>query len=294
MINCESYFLASDIDSALKALGEAQEPARILAGGTDLLLDLQQGRHPPLHTLVDVTTIPELNALELREGGLFIGAAVTHNVITNSELVQSHAQALAEACGLIGGPQVRNVATLGGNVAHALPAADGTIALMALDAQAEIASLEGRRIIPLEELFIGPGQSTLDVKNEILVGFQLASAQAGQASTFRRIMRPQGVAIAILNCAVWLQRKDDVIGEVRIAIGPSGPTPRRMRQAEEVLTGKSPTGQILVEAHQAILLEASFRTSRHRANKEYREHMAGELLQEALMASWIRAGGRDE
>jgi carbon-monoxide dehydrogenase medium subunit len=289
MINCEEYTLARNIQEALQALAAAPGPAHIVAGGTDLLLDLDQGRLAPVHTLVDVTQIPELNKMELRAGELFIGAAVPHNKITAADSVQAHAQALVEACGLIGGPQVRNVATLGGNVAHALPAADGTIALMALDASAEIASPAGTRRAPLATLFKGPGENTLDARNELLTGFYLPLRAPGQASAFQRIMRPQGVAIAILNCAVWLHRAGDVLQDVRISFGPSGPTPRRMTAAEDYLRGQTPTNQTLSQAYDLILEQASFRTSRHRATLDYRREVAGVLLHETLQTAWDRA-----
>jgi carbon-monoxide dehydrogenase medium subunit len=128
----QKYSLASNISDALQTLSSAVGPARLIAGGTDLLLDLQQGRCPPVHTLVDVSQCAELTCLEVRGERLFIGAAVTLSVLYASPLVQTHAQALWKACGLIAGPQVRNTATLGGNVAHALPAGDGSIALLAL------------------------------------------------------------------------------------------------------------------------------------------------------------------
>jgi carbon-monoxide dehydrogenase medium subunit len=286
---CKNYHSANSVNDALQALARAPESARILAGGTDLLLDLQQGRHPPVDTLVDITNIPELNVLELRPPHLFIGAAVPHNVIVGSGLARKHSQALVEACGLIGGPQVRNVATLGGNVAHALPAADGTIALVALDAKAEIATQGGRRTVPLVELFEGPGQSTLDPQKELIVGFLLPTQVENQASAFKRLMRPQGVAIALLNCAVWLTRENEAIQDIRISIGPSGPVPRRMMAAEDFLRGKSPTEEILEETHQIILKQASFRTSRHRATLEYRQEMAGVLLRDTLRLAWERA-----
>jgi xanthine dehydrogenase FAD-binding subunit len=138
----QQYIRPASLVEALQVLNDAPGPACPIAGGTDLILDLRQGRRPPVHTLVDVSGIPELIALELRDAELYIGAAVPHSQIINSLLVHQHAYALAEACDLIGGPQVRNVATLGGNVAHALPAADGAIALLALDAYAMVASLD--------------------------------------------------------------------------------------------------------------------------------------------------------
>ena len=211
MIKTNHLILATSVEQALQAMQNAEGDVSVLAGGTDLLLDLEQGRHPPVDTLVDITAIPELKLLEIRNAQLFIGASVVHKKITRSDLVIQHAQALAEACGLIGGPQVRNMATLGGNVAHALPAADGTIALMVMDAQAEIASPTGRRQVSLEEIFEGPGASTLDPREELLTGFYLPLSGAHQASAFKRVMRPQGVAIAILNCAVFLQRDGDQV-----------------------------------------------------------------------------------
>ncbi|HSD84256.1 MAG TPA: FAD binding domain-containing protein, partial [Anaerolineae bacterium] len=176
------YLRPTNLSQALKAFAEASGPILPIAGGTDLLLDLEQGRHPPVHTLMDVTSIVEMNALEVRGDELFIGAALPVNRVALDPLVRAHAQALTEACNLIAGPQVRNVATLGGNVAHALPAADGTIALLALNARAEVASLTGTRQVSFQELFFGPGKSSLKHGQELLVGFSLALSKNGQAS----------------------------------------------------------------------------------------------------------------
>jgi len=283
----QNYHLAQSVEDALQTLISTPGEANFIGGGTDLLLDLQQGRHDPVHTLVDITEIPELRALEIRAGKLFIGAGLPHRKIVHSPLVQAHAEGLTEACGLIGGPQVRNTATLGGNVAHALPAADGTIALMSLAAQAEIATLSGRRQVPLGEIFAAPGRNTLE--DELLVGFYLSLKNSGEASAFKRVMRPQGVAIAILNLGVWLRRAGDAITDVRIAVGPSGPIPRRMTQAEDVLRGNPPSDEFIGKAFETILEQGSFRTSQHRATSEYRQHVVGVLLEETLLAAFGRA-----
>ena len=289
---CKNYSIPHSVSEALSALANAPDEARIIAGGTDLLLDIQQGRHPPVHTLVDITQIPELTALEIRGAQIFIGAAVTHKKISTSPIVCEHAQALATACGMIGGPQVRNTATLGGNVAHGLPAADGTIALMALGAQAEIVDSDGARRIPLGEIFLGPGQTILDPRKEILTGFYIGLRRPWEASAFNRIMRPQGVAIAILNLALWLRLEGDVLADVRIAIGPSGPVPRRMLETEEVLRGHPLTGEKLEVACRALRGEAQFRTSRHRATREYRQKMAAVLLDITLKEAYQRAASK--
>jgi xanthine dehydrogenase FAD-binding subunit len=283
------YHTPKSLNEALRMLSEASGPVRLIAGGTDLLLDLQQGRHAPVDTLVDVNNIQEMKRLEVQDQYLYIGAAVSLKKISRSPLVLMHAQALTEASGLVGGPQVRNTATLGGNVAHALPAADGTISLMALDASAEVASSSGIRSMPLASLFKGPGQSTLDPRCEILSGFRVPMLQPGQASAFSRIMRPQGVALPILNMSCWLHRDGDRIKDVRISAGPSGPTPRRLTAAEDVLRGQLYSQEVIRAAHEAILASVRFRTSPQRATAEYRQHLSGVLLLEVMEKAWTRA-----
>jgi CO/xanthine dehydrogenase FAD-binding subunit len=289
----KNYHLAQTIPDAIQALAAAPGPSRVISGGTDLLLDLQQGRHPPVHTLVDVSAIPEMNLIEIRQEQLFVGAAVPLNRVVRSALVGEHAPALVEACALIGGPQVRNTATLGGNVGHALPAADGTIALLSLGALAEVADANGYRQMPLENLFKGPGRSALNPERELIAGFYLpvrtaATQLIGQGSAFRRVMRPQGVAIAILNMGVWVERQGDRIADVRIAVGPGGPVPYRARQAEQELRGCPFSSEAFSQSNQAILAGAVFRSSPHRATIEYRQHMSGQLLSETLSAAWDR------
>lgn len=288
-----NYILAASVDEAIRALTGAGGNAKPVAGGTDLLLELQQGRHEPVDTLVDVSAIPDLQLLEERGNQLFIGAGVPVARIVQDGLVRRHAPAVVEACGLIGGPQVRNTATLGGNVAHALPAADGMISLAAMDAMAEVAGTGGLRLVPLLELFRGLGQSILTQNKEILTGFYLPLRQKGQASAFSRIMRPQGVALPILNMAIWLQRDGGLIECARIAVGPAGPTPQRAREVEEFLAGKAYTPAVTAEAVDLIRATMKFRTSPRRATAEYRTHLVGVLLLEVLEKAWLRAGSME-
>ena len=284
---CEEYILARTIEEAVATLSAADSSTRIISGGSDLLLEIQQGILPPVEKLVDVTEVEEMGTLEIREGCLFIGASVTLARITHSDLAKQHAQALADATVLMANPQVCNVATIGGNVAHALPAADGTISLLALDAKAEVANMSGRRKVPLKTLFKGPGESTLG--RDLLVGFYLPLKETGQGSAFVRRVNPQGIPLAMLNMAIWLERKEDRIVDIRIAVGPSGPIPLRIVSAENALVGKSPSPEVQAYALDELLQEAHFRTSPHRATAEYRRHLAGVLLQESLMKAWQRA-----
>jgi carbon-monoxide dehydrogenase medium subunit len=248
-----------------------------------------------------VTSIAELSLLEVRGEELFIGAAVPVNRIVHNPLTAQHARALVEACDLIAGPQVRNVATLGGNVAHALPAADGTIALLALDAQAEIVSAlsgvnDGERSrsavrrVPFKDLFLGPGKSSLKHGEELIVGFYLPLSTSHQASCFKRIMRPQGVALPILNCAVWLERENDTINDLRVAVGPGSGTPFRATQAEDALCGQTFNTSTFEIALEALLAQAQFRTSARRASADYRRHIVSGLFKDVLESAWSRVG----
>lgn len=289
----QQYILARSLRDAFDALSSSAGPALPIGGGTDLLLEIQQGRHPPVHTLVDISQIPELTRLEINQGRLFIGAGITIRKIVESSLVRQHAIAVCEACNLIGGPQVRNTATLGGNVAHALPAADGMISLLAMDARAEIASVAGSREAPLHSLFLGPGKSAIQKEREILVGFYLPLRTPGQGSAFARVMRPQGVALPILNMAVWLLRRDEVIQDIRIAIGPSGPLPIRAEAAESALKGKPLDAAALQAAMQRIHETIPFRTSAMRATADYRHHLSEVLLDEVVTKAWQRAASME-
>ena len=304
----QNYLRPKNLSEAMDAFAHAPRPLLPIAGGTDLLLDLEQGRHSPVQTLVDVTSIEEMTRLEIRDDRLFIGAAVPVNRVALDPLTVRHAEALTEACNLIAGPQVRNVATLGGNVAHALPAADGTIALLVLDVQAEVIALprEHRddvsgasdnersrsavtRKIPFKDLFLGPGKSSLNHGEELIVGFYLPLTNYHQASCFQRIMRPQGVALPILNCAVWLERENDLVKDIRIAVGPGGGTPFRATQAEDVLRGGSLNEATFESALNALLAQAQFRTSARRAGADYRRHIVSGWFGDTLESAWLRA-----
>jgi carbon-monoxide dehydrogenase medium subunit len=300
------YLRPTNLSQALKAFAEAPRPILPIAGGTDLLLDLEQGRHSPVHTLLDVTSIAEMTVLEVRGEELFIGACVPVNRIVLDPLAIVHAQALTEACDLIAGPQVRNVATLGGNVAHALPAADGTIALLALNVEVEIASIAPTAVpggavtrrVPFKELFLGPGKSSLKHGEELIVGFHIPvktsefsknSEVSRVSSCFKRIMRPQGVALPILNCAVWFELEKDIVKDIRIAVGPGGGTPFRATQAEDTLRGESLNETTFESALDALLAQAQFRTSARRASSDYRQHIVSGLFKDTIESAWERA-----
>ncbi len=293
MAICKNYLQSSTVEDALGALGAEPDRSAVVAGGTDLMLDLQQGRHSPVNTLVDITQIPEMTAIQKQDDFLHISAAASLYKIIRDVSLQKHAHGLIEACGLIGGPQVRNVATLGGNVGHALPAGDGTIALISMRAEAQLASLEGRRWVPVETLFEGPGRPSFDRAREIIVAFRVPLCGEGEGSAFKRVMRPQGVAIAILNMGIWLRRgSGGKVEELQIAVGPAGPRPLRALKAESVMRGKSFESATIEKGIQQLLQEVKLRTSPHRSTKAYREHILPTLFQHTITEAWERAASR--
>src|SRR5690242_18884396 len=182
------YHTPQSIDEAVQLLSQYDGAARIVAGGTDLLVDMRAAGEDPHEALIDITTIPELRNIEAVDGSIVIGSGLTHTAVVKSQSVSDGATCLIVCCGLVGGPQVRNVATLGGNVAHALPAGDGTTSLVALAAEAEVAGPSGRAWRPMAAMFAGPGKTTL-AAGELIVQFRFAGADLAQreATAFKRI-----------------------------------------------------------------------------------------------------------
>lgn len=285
------YHTPGSVDEALSLLKSYGGAARVVAGGTDLLLDIRQGHTPHPDALIDVTCIPELAGMYQDGSTLIIGAGVTHSQIVQSALIAARATCLVESCGVVGGPQVRNVGTLGGNVAHALPAGDGTTSLVALDAQAE-AVIAGERLwLPIQALYRGPGQSALDPCRDLLIRFRVPLSDVHEGSAFKRIMRPQGVALPILGCAAWvrLDESGEWFEAARVCIGPVARVPVRAEAVETALAGQ-PVGADSVERAVGAALESLHpRTSAYRATADYRQDMIGVLLRRVLPLAVARA-----
>lgn len=298
----DNYHLPTTVNEALALLAQYDGRARVVAGGTDLLVDTQadyyEGHRPHFDALVDVTRLAGADEIRAQDGFIVIGCGVTHTQIVASPLIQKRAAALAEACSVVGGPQVRNVATLCGNVAHALPAADGTVALMALDGEALVGSYQSSVISeqwrPLATLFKGPAKSAVDSTRELLTAIRFRPLDAGEGSAFARVMRPQGVALPILGMAARVRgfQTSDFrfqIEDSAISAGPVAPVPFRAKRTEEFLRGKILDDNVLQQAAQILVNEAQPRTSAHRATKEYRFELLPALLKQTLTKAVERA-----
>jgi carbon-monoxide dehydrogenase medium subunit len=287
----DRYYTPRTVEEASKLLAQHQGAARVIGGGTDLLLDIKIGHQPHYPALVDITHISEVTRIDYDGGMITVGAGVTHSQAVASALLSMRTTCLVESCGVIGGPQVRNVATLGGNVVHALPAADGTTSLVVLDAEAEIIHGGQRCWLPIRELFKGPGKSLLNPHHDLLLKFRFRPADSLEGSVFKRIMRPQGVALPILGCAVWVRLgvDGDTIEEARVCISPVGPTPIRSESVETVLSGHKFSDLTLNEAVRIARLDLHPRISKYRATAEYRVEMIEVLLRRALPLAVQRA-----
>jgi carbon-monoxide dehydrogenase medium subunit len=285
------YHTPKTIDETVALLAHYKGQARVVAGGTDLLVDMRADGEPPHEALIDITRIPDLCRIEEENGSITIGAGVTHTHIVQSPLLASAATCLVESCGVVGGPQVRNVATLGGNVVHALPAGDGTVSLVALDSQVEVVHKGERRWVSILAMFLGPGESLLDSSRDLLLLFRFQHCAAREATAFSRIMRPQGVALPILGCAVWVRLDESLATyeSARVCIAPAGPTPQRISEVEMALQGQPATGDTIRRVSELAQGVLHPRTSKYRATADYRREMIAVLLQRTLSRAVERA-----
>jgi len=279
----QAYEMPKSVEEALDILQRYEGRAQIIAGGTDLIIELQEGKHSA-DCLVDVTRIPGLDHIEQQGDYVLLGANVTFRQIKDSALLREKAQVLPEAAASVGALQIQTVATLAGNVVSALPAADGCVALMALEAEAEITSPEGRAWRPVGDLFLGPGRSAVDPTRQMLTSIRFRVPQGRYGTAWERIGRRRALVLPILNCAVSLvlEEDSDQISQARIGLGPVAPVPFRATETEAFLNGKAATEEVFHQAGEIASGEAKPRTSVLRASKEYRSEVLKVLVRQGL------------
>ncbi len=233
----QNYCFPKTLPEALTLLAEHSEDTRIIAGGTDLILELERGvRHVP--TLVDVTRIPGLHDIALDNGTVRLGPLVTHSQVVVSDLLVDKAFPLARACWQVGSPQIRNRGTIAGNLINASPAGDTITPLWALGASVILGSRQrGERELPFEEFFLGVRRTALQ-PDEMLASIQFPALKANERGTFLKLGLRQAQAIAVVNVAVVLGFEDDRISRASIALGSVAPTIIRATDAEESLIGR--------------------------------------------------------
>jgi len=280
------YHAPASLEAAVELLSAYGGGASLLAGGTDLLVKMKQRLVEPGH-VINVKNIGALTRIEDGADGLRIGAATRLRTIERSELVRGKLPLLHEAVSSIGSVQVRNMATLGGNLCNASPAADSAVALMALDAEAWIMGPDGARTVSLEEFFLGPGLTALR-PDEILVEVSTPYLPEVAGTSFIKLGR-RSLDLATINVAVVLELAGGVVTDCRIALGSVAPTPVRMRRAEEFLRGKELTSGAM-EAAAEMASEDIRPIDDVRATAEYRREASKALTRDALTAAGERAG----
>jgi carbon-monoxide dehydrogenase small subunit/xanthine dehydrogenase small subunit len=271
-----AYFRPRSLEEALEILAQRAGQAVPMAGGTDVLVMAKDGS-PGRDALFDLTGVPELRGIEERGGDLWVGALSTHSEMIESSLVKRHAPALGQACAVIGGPQIRNRGTLGGNLANASPAADCVPPLYASDAVVELVSISERRDVRIEEFFTGRRETVL-APDELIAGVRIPRRE-GLRSAFLRLGQRQAQAISKVSVAVAITFKDGRPDWARVAFGAVGPTVIRARAAEKELLRGGPEG---LRAACAAAREAVKPIDDLRSTRDYRREMSAVLLERAV------------
>ena len=270
-------------DSVAQAIRLAEDfgpDARFLAGGTDLIIQINRKRCMPLH-LIALGGIDGLSGIERRGNNIVLGAMTTHKAIEQSVVLQGPLAALAEAARVVGGHQIRNVATIGGNVANASPAADLLPPLLTLDASVRVTGSAGNRQVPLADFLRGPGAVDRAV-DELLVSLAFARPPFGAATAFIKAGRRRAMEISIVCVAALLALNAyGRCGTVRIALGAVGPTAMRAAAAEQALLGCEPTEAALCEAGR-IAAAGCAPIDDVRASADYRRMLVQALVPRAL------------
>jgi xanthine dehydrogenase FAD-binding subunit len=281
------YERPGSVADALAALRAAD--ARALAGGTDLVPQMREGRRCAAR-VIDLKHIPELTAITvLPDGGVSIGAAVTATAVARHARIAADYPAVAESAQLIGGLQVQNRASLGGNICNAAPSADGVPALICHGAQAVIAGASGTRDMPVEAIFAGPGRTTL-APGELLLAIRLPAPAPRSAAAYLRFTPRREMDIAIAGAAAWLQLDPNgTIAEARVALASVAPTPIRAPAAERKLIGARP-GDVLFEEAGRCAAQDARPISDTRASADYRATLVAVLTARALAICSRRLG----
>ncbi|MGI6328548.1 MAG: FAD binding domain-containing protein [Dethiobacteria bacterium] len=282
------YYKPANLEEALAILNDCRGKARVIAGGTDLILQLMR-KEIVVDAVVDIANIKQLRFISEDETKIRVGALSTHTDLAESSLIRKKAPLLSDAAGSIGSLQIRNAGTVGGNIVNAQPAADTAVALLALDATVKIISISGEKRVPLAALYHPGGGASLDPCSEILTEIIFIPLEEDKAAgVFSRLARRKAVALPVFNTAVtiWSGEDKSCLSDVRIAMGPVARVPFRAREAEKFLQGSSPGKNIFQLAAGIAADEAAPRDSQYRGSAVYRKKIARVMVFRALSKAW--------
>ncbi len=280
----ENYVCAKTVAETVELLSTSKGKARIIAGGTDLLIELQSGRHTA-EVLIDLNQIEELKNIEETSDGIRIGASITHAQAAKSPLVQKHAIALSQACRKVGSLQIRNSATVVGNVVSGNPAADAAVALVALDATADVTTLEGTQNMPVSEMYAGICQSCIDSCCQVVTHLNLPLLQPGEGTAYLRMEQRKALSLPMLAVGAKVRLTGDAFDSVNLIVAPVGAGPQHASDAEEFLKGAPVNEKSLEETGRLACNQAKFRSSAIRGSKEYRTGVLPVFVERVLQAA---------
>jgi carbon-monoxide dehydrogenase medium subunit len=280
------FLSPKSIKEAISLLAEYGPEAKVIAGGTDLISEMRWGEWRPQYVL-GLSQISGLDEIQFdKTSGLKIGAACTIGEIERSSIIGEHYPILAQAASVLGSMEIRNRATVGGNLCTAAPSADMPPSLLVLGAKAVIATKKGENVLPLEDFFAGPKKTVLN-HDEILVRLELPPVEPNSAGEYIKFGRRNAMEIAMIGVAalITLENGNSTCKEARLAYATAAPTPIRSKEAEKVLTGKKLVREIIELAAETASKEASPRTS-WRTTEEYRRDLirvlTGRAIQKAV------------
>ena len=276
-----NYIIAKSAAEALDALLGGEGNALIIAGGSDVMVDIEAGKLAP-QTLVDVTAAEDMKGIRVEDGQLVIGAAVTLTEIARSPVVRQYFPSLCKGAGSVGSLQIRNSATLVGNVVTAQPAGDAAMAVAPLDPKFVVLSKDGTREVPMGEMYAGFGKSTLNSAAEVVKEVRIPLPADDEKASFVRLELRKSLSLPMLNVAAMAKGTDGTVQWARITMGPVGVGPTRALEAEEWLKGKALTPENMAEAGTLALRNAKPRSNPLRGSKEYREHALPILVRRSL------------
>lgn len=281
----KDYLIISNLEELCNELDKDPSGKRIIAGGTDLLLEMERGLRPEIHTLLDITRIQGLDRIwEDNEGYIHIGPLVTHNDIVQSKLIREKAYPLLQACWQIGSPQIRNAGTVAGNLITGSPANDTITPLMAFGASLTLRSKQGERKVALQDFYKGV-RKTIIQPNEVLVDIIFKSMPGDEKGQYIKSALRRAQAISVVNACVIIRMNKSMIEKCVITMGAVSPTIIHAVKAEKQLTGILLDKNIIDQA--ADLVEEDIKPiSDIRGSDQYRNYMMKVILKKALESIW--------
>ena len=291
MYDIGKFYQAADVEDAVRALVEDPE-AVVISGGSDVLIKIREGKLAGC-SLVSIHGIKELEGIRMEEDGtIVIGPATTFSHITNNDIIQKHIPMLGDAVDMAGGPQLRNIGTIGGNVCNGVTSADSASSLCCLDADLVLKGPDGVREVPISQWYTGPGR-TVRNHDEVLTAIRIKKENyQGYGGHYIKYGKRNAMEIATLGCAVSVKLTEDkrYIQDLRLGYGVAAPTPIRCHKTEGAVKGME-TGEALAQAVGKSALEEVNPRSSWRASREFRLQLVEELGRRAVKQAVINAGG---